>query len=281
MGSPGTGGTISGAARYLKERDPDIRVVAGDPLGSIFTHHFRTGEKIEGTPYKVEGVGNDKIPSTLHFDLIDDFRPVSDREAFHMARRLTREEGIFAGGSTGLLVRVAVDVAREVDDPEACIVTFACDTGERYLSKLYNDEWMRENRMLVQRPGSAGDLLRMKASAGGLDLVAVEADEAVKAALARLEEHNVSQLPVLEGGRSVGSVTEAGLMSAVLEEPSRIDVPVRELAGEPFPEVPPGVDVASLSRELTREVPAVLVVEDGRIAGIVTRYDVLHHGLGV
>ncbi len=156
VASPGTGGTISGAARFLKEANPGIRVIAGDPEGSVFAGYSRTGEVGEGAPYKVEGIGNDKLPATLHFDWIDEFRTVDDHTSFEMARRITREEGLFVGGSTGLIVHIAAELAREVDDPEACIVAILCDTGERYLSKVFNDQWLEENDMgdLVDRPES-------------------------------------------------------------------------------------------------------------------------------
>jgi cystathionine beta-synthase len=148
VAAAGTGGTISGTGRYLKERNPAIRVIAGDPAGSIFAHYHRTGEKGEGAPYKVEGIGNDKLPSTLDFDVIDEFHTVSDRDAFrYMARRLTREEGLFVGGSAGLIVRSPC-ASRRGDDPDAYVVCVLPDTGERYLTKLYNDEWLRENRLL-------------------------------------------------------------------------------------------------------------------------------------
>jgi cystathionine beta-synthase len=154
VASPGTGGTISGAGRFLKERNPAVRVIAGDPAGSVFAGYSETGEVGEGAAYKVEGIGNDKLPGTLHFDWIDEFRTVDDHTSFHMARRITREEGMFVGGSTGLIVHLAAEVAREVDDPEACIVAILCDTGERYLSKVFNDEWLEANGMgdLVYRP---------------------------------------------------------------------------------------------------------------------------------
>ena len=158
VASPGTGGTISGIARYLKERNPAVRVIGGDPEGSVFTGYSETGEVGEGAPYKVEGIGNDKLPGTLHFEWIDEFRTVDDHTSFHMARRITREEGLFVGGSTGLIVHIAAEVAREVDDPEACIVAILCDTGERYLSKVFNDEWLEENGLsdLVDRPAERG-----------------------------------------------------------------------------------------------------------------------------
>lgn len=148
VASAGTGGTISGVGRYLKEQNPEVRVIAGDPDGSIYAEYARTGEVTEGRPYRVEGVGNDQIPSTLWFDVIDEFRTVGDREAFEMARRMTREEGLFVGGSAGLITHLAVEVAAELDDPDALVVCILPDTGERYLSKLYNDEWLRENGLL-------------------------------------------------------------------------------------------------------------------------------------
>jgi len=144
VASPGTGGTISGISRYLKERNPGIRVIAGDPLGSVYATFKRTGELIEGDRYLVEGVGNDKIPGTLDLESVDEFRTVDDATSFAMARRITRSEGLFAGGSTGLIVSVAMEIAREIDDPEACVVALLCDTGERYLSKVYNDAWLAE-----------------------------------------------------------------------------------------------------------------------------------------
>jgi cystathionine beta-synthase len=159
VASPGTGGTISGVARYLKEKNPDVRVIAGDPEGSVFRGYSETGEIGEGAAYKVEGIGNDTLPGTLDFDRIDEFRTVDDHTSFAMARRITREEGLFVGGSTGLIVHIAAEVAREVDDPEACVVAILCDTGERYLSKVFNDEWLEANGMgdLVDGvPASAG-----------------------------------------------------------------------------------------------------------------------------
>jgi cystathionine beta-synthase len=150
VAAAGTGGTITGVGRYLKEKNPKIRIVAGDPVGSILASYWKSdGKEVrEGVPYKIEGIGQDKIPGTLDMKVIDEFETVSDKESFAMARRLTREEGLFVGGSSGLITHVALRIAREIDDPNAFIVTMLCDTGERYLSKLYNDEWMRENQML-------------------------------------------------------------------------------------------------------------------------------------
>jgi cystathionine beta-synthase len=275
IASPGTGGTISGAARYLKEQNPEVRIIAGDPIGSIFTTYHRTGHVEPGAPYKVEGIGNDKIPTTLHFDLVDEFRQVCDRDAFHMARRVTREEGLFSGGSTGLIVKIAVDVARELDDPEACIVCILCDTGERYLSKVYNDEWMAENRMFRPAIVTAAYLLDSKAD--GTPLVSVGPRTSVREALDLIDEHNVSQLPVLEEGHPVGSVTESALLAAVMEDPARLANEVKEVADDPFPVVDTDAELSEITSRLTRQNPAILVAENGSVRGILTRYDVIHH----
>jgi cystathionine beta-synthase len=140
----GTGGTLTGTTRFLKEQNPAVRAIAPDPEGSIVAPYFHTGERVEGAPYAVEGLGGDKIPGTLELELVDDMVTVTDAQAFRMALRLTREEGLFVGGSAGINVHVALEVARELDDPEAFVVAILCDTGDRYLSKLYDPAWMRE-----------------------------------------------------------------------------------------------------------------------------------------
>ena len=281
VASPGTGGTISGTAKYLKERDPAIRVVAGDPEGSLLAEYHRTGDLGQGHPYKVEGIGNDKIPSTLWVDFIDEFRTVDDRTAFLTARRLTREEGLFVGGSAGLIAHVALEVAREVDDPDACVVFLLCDTGERYLSKSYNDEWMRENRMLPPEASTtAADLVASREESAPGALVAAEPGTPVRRALALLSENHISQLPVLEGGDCVGSVSEAALMAGVISDPAAIDRGVESLMEPPFPVVDAGSTPDALAPLLTRGNAAVLVRRDGAIDGIITRHDMVRHLTG-
>lgn len=276
VASPGTGGTISGVGRFLKEKDPGIRIIAGDPAGSVYAHYFHTGELGPHAPYKVEGIGHDKIVGTIDFDVIDDFRTVGDRESFLLARRLTRQEGLLSGGSTGLIVNVALEVAEEVDDPEACVVCLLCDTGERYLSKVYNEEWLREHQILGPERVTADDLMERK-QRPGREVIAVQVGEKVRKAIELIESNNVSQLPVLQDGRPVGSVLEGEVMSAVIEDPSLLDASVESVADETFPVVEEGVELPVVSRQLSRGAPAVLVEDDGEIVGILTRYDVLHH----
>ena len=275
----GTGGTVSGAGKYLKEKNPKVRVVAGDPVGSLYTHYHRTHALGDGHPYKVEGIGGDKIPTTIWFDWIDEFRQVSDRTSLMMARRLAREEGILAGGSTGLNVALALDLARELDNPDALIVTILCDTGERYLSKVFNDEWMQENQML-EAPRTTVEQLLERRPPDAPPLVSVAPAAAVRQALNLMSTWGVSQIPVVEDGRSVGGLVEGTLMTRALAQPSLLDRPVREVMESPFPEVEANCPTDRLGAMLTRESPAALVRKDGKLIGIVSRYDVLQQLIG-
>ena len=276
VAAAGTGGTVSGAGKYLKEKNPDLRVIAGDPMGSIFANYKKTGEKGEGYPYKVEGIGNDKLPSTLWFDVIDEMRTVSDRDAFTMARRLTREEGLFVGGSSGLITKVACDVAREVNDPNALIVCVLPDTGERYLSKLYNEEWMMENRLLEPDRLTIGDLVARK-DGGAPALVSVARATPTREALSLITEYDISQLPVCDEDECVGAIAESTLMARIIEDPSVLDRPVETLMDAALPVVEGDTPLPAAGRLLTRQNPAVLVRVDGKLGGIVTRYDMVRY----
>ncbi len=275
----GTGGTITGVGRYLKEKNPRVRIVGGDPVGSTYASYGRTREQGPSSPYKVEGVGGDKIPGTLAFEVVDDWMSVSDADAFRTARRLTREEGIFSGGSSGLNVWCALELARIIDDPEALVVTILCDTGERYLSKLYDDNWMRENQLLDAERRTAGALLERHPE-GVPPIVSVGPAGSLRQALNLLSTWGVSQVPVLDGDDCVGSVSE-GLMARVLEDAALLDQPVSEMMAGPFPVVDADVPLDRLVTMLSKETPAALVREGGRLVGIVNRYDVLREVAGI
>jgi cystathionine beta-synthase len=277
--STGTGGTISGVAKYLKERSPRIRVVSGDPEGSVYASYARDGTAVGGAPYKVEGIGGDAIPGNVWFQYIDEFRTVSDRTAMQMTRRLAREEGILVGSSSGLNVSLALDVAREVDDATAMVVTILCDTGERYLSKVFSDEWMQENQLLETPRVTVEQLLARRQSSAPA-LVSVAPAAAVRQALNLMNTWDVSQIPVVDGGEPVGTLTEQSLMTKALAQPALLDRPVRELMEPPLPVIESTFPTDRLGPMLTRESPAALVRKDGQLVGIVSRYDVLQQLIG-
>jgi cystathionine beta-synthase len=271
----GTGGTISGVGKYLKEQSPSVKVIGVDPYGSIIRDFFYTGEKVEPHTYKVEGIGEDIIPETTHFRYIDEVLKVGDNESFLMARRLSREEGLLVGGSSGTAVVAALRVARNLDE-EAVVVVLLPDTGERYLSKVHSDEWMREHGFLEEEMAPLMSILNTKEE----DLppvVTLRASDPVAVAVERMRHHNISQIPVMEGGIPVGSVREDALMQRLVEKPSLHHEEVREVMDEPFPMVGPNADLEAVAKLLQRGNPAVLVGSEERVEGIVTRIDVIEY----
>ncbi len=270
----GTGGTISGAGRYLKEQNPEVQVIGVDPVGSIIAPFFHSGELGEGQPYKVEGLGNDKIPDTLHLDVVDDYVTVSDGDAFRMARRIVAEEGLFVGGSSGLIVHAALERAREIDDPQAFVVAVLCDWGEHYLSKQFDDEWMRTNGFLKPDQTTVAEMLAAKVDSLP-ELISVPPSTTVRVAVSTLSANHVSQLPVLSGGECVGSLGERELMVAVLEDPAVLDEPVETVMEAPYPVVDQAADSEEATRLLLRGAPALLVRSEGMLKGILTRHDLV------
>src|SRR3989441_12578280 len=269
----GTGGTISGTGRFLKEKNPNIKVIGADPYGSIYKTYKETGKIPETTPYLVEGIGQEVLPANAHMQYVDEVRNISDRDSFETARPLSRVEGIFCGGSTGTNCAAALEVAREADE-DAVIVFIVCDTGEHYLSKFHSDEWMKEKRLLEPQKITAGLLSETKSKGAPHQLVTVAPNELVSAALAKMNELGLTQIPVLEDGKSVGSLRENHLLSKVFNERDLLEAPVSKVMDKSFPIVDVDDDVILVSRKL-RSSPAVLIEEYGRITGIITRHDLL------
>ncbi|HUP00631.1 MAG TPA: pyridoxal-phosphate dependent enzyme [Gemmatimonadota bacterium] len=273
----GTGGTISGVGRFLKEQNSDIRIVGADPIGSILKEYKETGVVGQAKTYMVEGIGMDKIPGALDIEYVDEIRNVSDRDSFRMARRLTREEGLFVGGSSGTIMTVALEIARELDDPGRCVVAMLCDVGERYLSKFHSDEWMRENRMLEDERVEVGYLLDRKTRDDAPALIMIESDATVREALALMEKYNVSQIPVIEGDEQKGSLSEGALLNRVLAEPEALDRPLVEYLEKPFPAVEESASMKAVIGHLTTGDSALLIRRGRQFVGILTKFDVLHY----
>jgi cystathionine beta-synthase len=281
LAGAGTGGTITGVGRYLKQQNANVRIVGVDPVGSVLKHFHETGEMLDGAPYKVEGLGSDKIGDALDMSVTDLWVEVSDAEAFAMTLRLCREEGLFVGGSSGLHVHAAIELAKEVDDPDAVYVTVLCDWGEHYLTKIYDEDWMRENGFMQRTTRAVHDLIAAKA-ADAPELVSVNPTTPMRVALSAMTSYDVGQLPVVSDGECVGSLSESELMGAVIEDPGLLDRPVEALMEAPYPVIEGHKAADEVTKLLSRSNAAVLVREGGALKGIVTRYDVVQGltGLG-
>jgi cystathionine beta-synthase len=269
----GTGGTISGTARYLKEQNPDIVIVGADPEGSVYSGGT-------GRPYLVEGVGEDFWPGTYDASVVDRIEAISDRDSFMTTRRLAREEGILVGGSCGLATAAALRVAAELDE-SAVVVVLLPDGGRGYLSKIFNDEWMADYGFLVKDDSepTIGEVLGRKD--GELPaLVHTHPHESVGTAIKILREYGVSQLPVVKeeppvmAAEVVGSVVEVALLEAVFNDRAAIDEPIEKHMSKPLPTVGSGETVAAAIASL-HGATAALVLDDGKPVGIVTRSDLL------
>jgi cystathionine beta-synthase len=269
----GTGGTISGAGRYLKEKNPKVQVIGADPVGSILKAYHETGKIVEAHTYKIEGVGEDFIPSTTDFSIVDRVVSCGDREGLNMTRRLAKEESIFTGASGGMAMWVAIEVARDLG-PDALLVVLLPDTGERYLSKVHNDAWMRDNHLLDPTATRVGEVVGNKTRAVP-GLLAVEAGEPLKRALALIERYDVTQIPVFRDRDPIGTLYDNDILKTVLADPSAVERPVEEWMAEPLPVVGSHEPVERVARLLASRNPAVLVSDNGAVVGILTRFDML------
>jgi cystathionine beta-synthase len=267
----GTGGTISGVGRYLKEQNPGVKIIGVDPIGSLLHHYFHTRELGPAHSYKVEGVGEDFLPSTLDFDVIDDTIQVTDREAFTMTRRLVREEGLFCGGSSGMAMAGALKWLRTAGTDLAeddVVVVLLPDSGSRYLSKVFDDNWLRENGFLEQ--ASVGDLLLGRPR----EVITATEDTSVEAAIRQMKTHGISQLPVLDGaGRLHGIIGEGDLLDYLISG-GAMDHTIADLHAHEVSTVDPDMPLDELTAVFGRSQAAV-VVRDGAVEGIVTKIDVI------
>lgn len=266
----GTGGTMSGAGKFLKERKPGLKNVGVDPVGSIYHAMFHTGKPSEPHVYKVEGIGEDMVCGAMDLAVMDDVRQVDDKQCFAMARRLAREEGILAGGSSGAAVHVAVEVAKEMG-PGKTVVVVLPDGGRAYISKFFSDEWMRDNGFLEAGPAVVRELLGARKGR----VVTARADETVQVAARRLREHDVSQLPVVDAsGRCVGMLHESDVLHFLLDPKRKAAEPVANAMAAVEGAVTLETPVEALRAVFDADKVAV-VLERGAVVGIVSKIDVI------
>lgn len=270
----GTGGTISGVGRFLKEKNPEIKIIGADPIGSIFKHYKETGEITKGSPYLVEGIGHDCLIENVHFQYIDEIINVSDRDSFLTARRLTREEGIFCGGSTGTILYATLKIAQNLSENHL-IVFIVSDTGERYLSKFYNNDWLINNRIIETDLKTLKDLIETKRIKTRTELVSVSKNDKVINVLYLINRTGYTHIPVLENRKSIGVIRENLLLKKLIENPSLKNSPVESIMEQSLKVVDINTDINDI-REYLKNDSAILVSEYGRIIDIITRYDLLY-----
>jgi cystathionine beta-synthase len=269
----GTGGTITGVARYLKEKNQGIQVIGADPAGSIFAEMFRTGRKPQVQPYKIEGIGQDEVPGNVDFSVIDEIYAVSDKNAFSLTRQLARSEGIFAGGSAGAALYAALRAAEKLTENDLVVIIIP-DSGTRYLSKIYNENWMRENQFLEPRVKvSAAQIVHDKQRRAE-KFVCVPLGITVEQAVNLMREHDISQVPVIEGGEVVGSISETRILDILISDSGAKLKPVAEYMEKPFPVIAAEASIEEIAHNIDPQTPAILVKHAGGF-DIITKSDLI------
>ena len=269
----GTGGTISGVAKYLKEKNPNIKIWGIDTYGSVFKKYHETGifDENEIYSYITEGIGEDILPKNVDFSLIDGFTKVTDKDAAVYTRKLALEEGIFVGNSAGAAIKGLLQLKDEFKPDDVVVVLFH-DSGSRYVGKMFNDDWMRERGFLDEEITKAEDLIKDHADK---PLVIVRTEELVSHAIERLRKYKISQIPVIDTHGFVGSVDETDLFRSYVEDKDIADKPIREVMGKPYPVVKANTSIEEISKLINKDNQAVLVdLGDGR-HHIITKHDII------
>jgi cystathionine beta-synthase len=275
----GTGGTISGVGRFLKQKNPEVKIVGVDPIGSLYYEFVKTGNIGKARTYVVEGIGEDIFPSTMDFKVLDDVLQVNDEECFVAARRLARLEGIFTGGSGGGCISATLRFAAlpEINQKGNFLVAFLPDTGQRYLSKVFNDEWMRERGYVDSQVAlTAEDVVRAKHQTGKVrELVVARPYQTVFHALRTMQSQDISQLPVFEENNLIGTLYEDQILNLALQGKDIRKLVIREVMEKPLPTVSRDAPVARLTFLLSNSGPAVFVDMGNSHFEILTKYDLI------
>jgi len=269
----GTGGTISGIAKYLKEKNPSIQVLGIDTYGSVFKKYKETGimDKNEIYPYITEGIGEDFLPANVNFDLIDHFEKVTDKDAALMTREIARREGIFAGNSTGSAVAGLIQMKDRFKKGDVVVIIFP-DHGSRYMGKMYNDDWLRDRGFLKEEKLTARHIIHKKENQ---QIVTIDCEKTVLEAINTIKSLNISQIPVTQAGLVIGKITESDILNSLIENPSIKSQPVKNITTAPFPFVDLNTSIDRISAMINKDNIAVLVEDDGQIE-IITQYDIIN-----
>jgi len=269
----GTGGTISGIARYLKEKNPAIQILGIDTYGSVFKKYKETGimDKNEIYPYITEGIGEDFLPQNVNFDLIDHFEKVTDKDAALMTREIARKEGIFAGNSTGSAVAGLIQMKDKFKEGDVVVIIFP-DHGSRYMGKMYNDDWLRDRGFLKEEKLTARHIIHKKENQ---QIVTIDCEKTVLEAINTIKSLNISQIPVTQAGMVIGKITESDILNSLIENPSIKSQPVKNITTAPFPFVDLNTSIDRISAMINKDNIAVLVEVDGDFE-IITQYDIIN-----
>jgi cystathionine beta-synthase len=269
----GTGGTISGIAKYLKEKNPAIKVIGIDTYGSVFKKYKETGvfDKDEIYPYITEGIGEDFLPKNVDFNLIDHFEKVTDKDAALMTREVALKEGIFAGNSTGSAVAGVLQIKHMFKEGDVVVIIFP-DHGSRYMAKMYNEDWLRERGFLKDEKLTARDIIKKKERQ---EIITIDCEKTVLEAINTIKSLNISQIPVTQKGMVIGKITESDILDALLENPSLKSHPIKSITTAPFPFVDLNTSIDKISGMINKDNIAVLVEDQGNIE-IITQYDIIN-----
>jgi cystathionine beta-synthase len=269
----GTGGTISGIAKYLKEKNPNIKVIGIDTYGSVFKKYKETGifDKDEIYPYITEGIGEDFLPQNVDFSLIDHFEKVTDKDAALMTREVALKEGIFAGNSTGSAVAGVLQVKHMFKEGDVVVIIFP-DHGSRYMAKMYNEDWLRERGFLKDEKMTAKDIISKKERQ---EIITIDCEKTVLEAINMIKSLNISQIPVTQKGMVIGKITESDILDALLENPALKSHAIQSITTAPFPFVDVNTSIDRISAMINKDNIAVLVENQGNIE-IITQYDIIN-----